>query len=150
EKTLVKHGPYPSLEDFSTALAALPLSDADQRIVFKAIQDRMDELKKKATFTPQISMSEIRVIEPSFVAKVEEEAMKSAQQSSFDLFREANISWDQWMKHTMPYHGIRSNVKPGTAVAQPTVPTRVSSFLGPLPASPEGYRLLVLPHVDKM
>jgi hypothetical protein len=147
EKTMVNHGPYDSYEDFDRARLALGLKKDDDKLVVKLqaayLQSRKDD--KTSPYPNQVGFAQTRVItNPEFVKELERRIKLAARNDAEKTQRpRVDVSWEEWMANTLPYHGVRSNIKPGGAIAQPSPQPVLQRSISPLSQEAGGYMILV-------
>ena len=82
---------------------------------------------------------EIRMIRPENKRLIEDKILKAV--SDQNSKGKVDISWDEWMRYSIPYHGTRANTSPqgGMSLSTPRNRTMLSNYRGfPAQAPPPG------------
>jgi hypothetical protein len=146
KKAMIEREPFASYEDFDRARKALALPAADDKQVLK-LQTKflqMRQADKGSPYTAQVGFAQTRVINPGFVKELERRINLAARNDvTTSQSPSVNVTWEEWMANTTPYHGVRSNIKPGGAVAQPAPQPVLQRTITPLSPETGGYMMLI-------
>jgi hypothetical protein len=99
--------------------------------------------QKTSPYSTQVGFAQTRVINPDFARTLQEKIKLAARYDANSQSPSVDVSWEDWMANSTPYHGVRSNIKPGGAVAQPAPQPVLQRSITPLSSDSGGYMILV-------